>query len=146
MVYSALDEYLGALTGMVGNIWSFHIPSLDRFLQFYVSNGRNVHGVQTLYYMEEGCYGTPYLLTSIENRYWIHHVATATSYSDSDFRHFVSFGDLIQNPTFKSHYDISLPPQPQCVTESTRRDWAYPLQEIVLPFTYPIAFPLKFAY
>jgi hypothetical protein len=130
---SANDELLGVLLGITHNNATMYIPSLERFMMTSTTNGESYIS-NDVYFTGEGCTGNIFMQAGQNYEYFI--ITNRTSDSASQ------------------HYLIS--PQVETHVLSVRNgNWPYncqstnvvgmfqPLTEVTLPFSYPVALPLK---
>jgi hypothetical protein len=142
-VYSAADEYLG----IVGDVSSYrtyiYLPSLKAFFDIIGETGLNMYDGVTLNsvkYTEPGCAGDAYATTGYPGnmRSFVFSVSTGVGQT----KHYMQSGEprSVTCYSYRSYTDDF--PCQELVDGET--GLVTPLTEVILPFTYPVAVPMKF--
>ena len=133
-LFSANDEQLGVLLGITSQNATMYIPSLDRFMVTSTTNGESYIS-NDVFFIEEGCTGNPFTQLGYNYEYFIMTNRT----SDSASQHY------LLSPQVETHVrSVRSGNSPFNCQGIDQVGMFQPMTEVILPFSYPVALPLKF--
>lgn len=138
-VWSLNDEYLGQLIDSHDTL-TWYIPYLKKNFQIDAKGtGYNTIWPVGLYYAENNCQGTPYGRPPTDDHYSRFYHIWSAKWGPSEWKHFVPSleEESLHYVSTRDTYDNY-----QCVTTDGNLSLT-PLTEVTLPFSYPVALPLR---
>jgi hypothetical protein len=127
----------GIEIGSVIDTNTFFVSSLKRIISINtIDTGFNSFGSPTVYYKQEACQGTPYVVWS---KNYINHIGTFVVAPAGIAKHYIRSNTEPESFNAVSHFTSI------CQEQQLSASNVFPLlTEVELPFPYPVALPVSF--